>query len=61
MSGMLKKVLMYMLLGPLSFLMSGRFNIMDFIMIPMLVPMFSGMFGSLGLGKTAAVPGISST
>lgn len=48
--GMMKKVMMFLVLGPLSFLMGGSMNIMDFILIPMIAPMFSGIFGGLGLG-----------
>ncbi len=49
--GMMKKVLMYMIMGPIGLLLGGKFNIMDLLMIPMLVPMFSGLFGGLGLGN----------
>lgn len=52
--GIMKKVLMYMFLGPLSFLM-GKFNIMDFFLVPMMVPMFSGIFGNIG-GLGGATP-----
>lgn len=54
--GMIKKVIMYLLMGPMSFLM-GRFNIMDFFMIPMIAPMLSGMFGGLLPGGTAGAAG----
>lgn len=47
--GMIKKVLMFLFLGPISFLMSGSVNFMDFLMIPMIAPMFEGIFGNLGL------------
>jgi hypothetical protein len=30
--GMIKKVLMYIMLGPIGMLLGGGFNIMDFIM-----------------------------
>lgn len=49
--GMIKKVIMFLLLGPLSFLMAGSFNLMDFLMIPAIAPMFSGMLGGLGIGS----------
>lgn len=49
--GMMKKVFMYLFLGPLAFLMGGSFNIMDFLMIPMIAPMFAGLLGGLGLGS----------
>lgn len=54
MGGIIKKVMMYVLLGPLAFLM-GKFNVMDFIMVPMIAPMLAPMFGGLGLtpGATA--------
>lgn len=55
-SGIMKKVLMYMFLGPISFLL-GKFNIMDFFMVPMMVPMFQGIFP--GIGETA--PGTAVT
>lgn len=52
--GMIKKVLMYLIMGPLGLLFGGGFNIMDLLMIPMIAPIFSGLFGSLtggaGLG-----------
>lgn len=54
-SGIMKKVLMYMFLGPLSFLL-GKFNIMDFLLVPMMVPMFSGIFGGLGVTPGATAP-----
>lgn len=47
--GMIKKVLMYLMLGPMGLLLGGSFGIMDLFMIPMIAPMFSGMMGGLGL------------
>lgn len=58
--GIMKKVLMYMFLGPLSFLL-GKFNIMDFFLVPMMVPMFSGIFGGLGIGGAAGAPATAAT
>lgn len=53
--GMIKKVLMYLILGPLGLLFGGRFNIMDLIMIPMVAGVFSplleGITGGGGLGS----------
>lgn len=54
--GMIKKVLMYIMLGPIGMLLGGGgFNIMDFIMIPMMAgifgPMLSGITGGAGLGN----------
>lgn len=48
--GMMKKVLMFLFIGPISFLMGGGMNMMDFFLIPMIAPMFKGIFGSLGMG-----------
>lgn len=52
--GMIKKVLMYIMLGPIGMLLGGGFNIMDFIMIPMMAgifkPMLAGITGGGGLG-----------
>lgn len=47
--GMMKKAMMYLFLGPMAFLMGGSFNMMDFLIIPMIAPMFAGIFGSIGL------------
>ena len=53
--GMIKKVLMYLILGPLGLLMGGSFNIMDLLMIPMIAGVFGPMLGSItggaGLGN----------
>jgi hypothetical protein len=49
--GMIKKVLMYLMLGPVGMLLGGNFNIMDFLMIPMIAGVFKPLFGSLGLGS----------
>jgi hypothetical protein len=53
--GMIKKVLMYIMLGPIGMLLGGGFNIMDFILIPMMAgiigPIFSGITGGAGLGN----------
>jgi len=55
--GMIKKVLMYIMLGPIGMLLGGGFNIMDFLMIPMIAgmfgPMLSGILPGIGLGKPA--------
>lgn len=48
--GMIKKVLMYLVLGPIGLLLGGGFGIMDLFLIPMIAPMFSGLFGGSGLG-----------
>lgn len=55
--GIMKKVLMYMFLGPIAFLLGGSFNLMDFFMVPMLVPMFKGIFGGMGLAPGAGAAG----
>lgn len=58
--GMIKKVMMYLMLGPIGMLLGGNFNIMDFLMIPMIAGMFAPMLGGLGInigglgGGTAA-------
>ncbi len=52
--GMIKKVFMYLFLGPLAFLIGGSINFMDFLIIPMIAPIFSGIFGSFGLN----IPGL---
>lgn len=49
--GMIKKVLMYLMLGPVGMLLGGNFNIMDFLLIPMIAGIFGPMLGSLGLGS----------
>lgn len=51
--GMMKKVLMYVMMGPLGLLFGGGFNLMDFLLIPMIAPMFAGIFGGLtgGIGN----------
>lgn len=53
--GMIKKVLMYLILGPVGMLLGGSFNIMDFIMIPMMAgifsPILSSITGGAGLGN----------
>lgn len=49
--GMIKKVFMYLILGPIGMLLGGSFNLMDFLLIPMIAPMFSGILGGLGLGS----------
>jgi len=48
--GMIKKVLMYVIMGPLGLLFGGGFNLMDLLLIPMIAPMFAGLFGGLGGG-----------
>lgn len=52
--GMIKKVLFYLMMGPMGLLLGGGFNIMDFFMIPMIAPMFQGMFGGMGIGGSGA-------
>lgn len=52
--GMIKKVIMYLFLGPLALLIGGSFNIMDFLMIPMVADMLKPMFGSMGLNLGGA-------
>ena len=49
--GMIKKVLMYIMLGPIGMLIGGKFNIMDFLMIPMIAGIFKPLLGGLGLGN----------
>jgi hypothetical protein len=53
--GMIKKVLMYLILGPLGLLMGGSFNIMDLLMIPMIAGVFGPILGNItggaGLGN----------
>lgn len=63
--GMIKKVLMYLILGPLGLLFGGRFNIMDLLLIPMVAGVFAPLLGSLtggngilGTGKTVT-PGVT--
>lgn len=51
---MIKKVLMFIMMGPIGMLLGGNFNIMDFFLIPMIAPMFTGIFGNLGLGGSTA-------
>lgn len=53
-SGMIKKVLFYLMLGPIGMLLGGNFNIMDFFLIPMIAPMFQGMFPAMGGSGPAA-------
>lgn len=55
--GMIKKVLMYSILGPMALLLGGGFSIMDFVLIPMIAPMFKGLLSGLtgGLGGVAPV------
>jgi hypothetical protein len=61
---MIKKVMLYILLGPLALLANGGFNIMDMFLIPMISGIFepivkplmtqggdnplAGMFGGIG-------------
>lgn len=52
--GMMKKVMMFLFIGPLAFLMGGSFNFMDFLLIPMIAPMFAGIFGGLGIKLPSA-------
>lgn len=54
--GMIKKVMMFLMLGPMGILLGGSFGIMDLFLIPMIAPMFSGMFGGLGIGGAATAP-----
>lgn len=49
--GLMKKVMMYILTGKnimMSMLMGGRFSMKDFLILPMIAPMFEGMFGGTG-------------
>jgi hypothetical protein len=60
--GMIKKVMLYIFLGPLALLANGGFNVMDMFLIPMISGIFepivkgitgsdnplSGMFGGIG-------------
>lgn len=46
--GMIKKVLMFLIMGPMGLLFGGNFNIMDLMLIPMIAPMFAGMLGGFG-------------
>lgn len=49
--GMIKKVLMYIMMGPIGMLLGGSFNIMDFFMIPMIAKVLGPMFGGItGIG-----------
>jgi hypothetical protein len=50
--GMIKKVLMYLMLGPIGMLLGGSFNIMDFLLIPMIAGIFGPLLGNItgGLG-----------
>jgi hypothetical protein len=52
--GMIKKVLMYLMLGPVGMLLGGSFNIMDFLLIPMIAGIFGPMLGGLG----GLIPGL---
>lgn len=51
----IKKVLMYSILGPIALLLAGGFNLMDFILVPMLAgvfaPMIEGLTSGAGLGS----------
>lgn len=47
--GIISKVLMYILMGPIAMLF-GKFKMMDFFIVPMIAPMFEGMFGGSALG-----------
>ena len=64
--GMIKKVLMFLVMGPIGLLFGGGFSITDLLFIPMIAPMFSGIFGSLtggaGLGSLfGAAPAAGAT
>ena len=48
--GLIGKVFKYLVLGPVGMLFGGKFNLMDYILIPKIAPMFSSIFGGLGLG-----------
>lgn len=58
---MIKKVLMFLIMGPIGLLFGGGFNIMDLLMIPMIAPMFAGLFGGLGLGNILGGGGATAT
>lgn len=45
--GMIKKVMMYLMLGPIGMLLGGNFNIMDFLLIPMIAGIFGPMLGGI--------------
>ena len=55
--GLLKKVLIWTMTGgsPLAFLMGG-FSVKDFLLIPMIAPMFAGMFGGGAAAPAAGTP-----
>jgi len=47
--GLIKKVLMFSMFGMIGLLIGGGgMNIRDLIMVPMIAPMFAGMFGGTG-------------
>lgn len=54
--GMIKKVLMYTLLGPMALMLGGGFNIMDFLLIPKIAPMFSSILGGILPGGGGGTP-----
>ena len=54
---LMMKSIKYLVLGPISMLMGGRFNFMDFILIPKIAPMFAGLLGGLGIGTAAGAAG----
>ena len=56
--GMLKKVLMWtMMAGSPMLMLMGGFDVMDFLLMPMLAPLFTGMFGGLFGGGGAPAGG----
>lgn len=54
--GLIKKVLMFSIAGPVGLLLGGRFSLTDYLLIPMIAPMFGSLFSGLGLGGGAAAP-----
>lgn len=59
--GMIKKVIMYLMLGPIGMMIGGNFNIMDFLLIPMIAKMFGPMLGGLipGIGGGTATKAVT--
>lgn len=57
--GMIRKVLMFSTLGMAGLLLGGGFSLKDFLLIPMIAPMISGMFGLGGNSNGGAAAGLS--
>lgn len=47
--GMMQKIIMYIIMGPMALMMSGSFSFMDLFMIPAIVPMVKGLLAQTGL------------